>query len=361
MKILVLAASAREGGALSILKQYLGHLHQSSTIDDSYYMFVDESVDLPVINNVNFQRVKGHSWFKRLWFDSIGIRKWVKKNNFYPDVVISFQNTGTSLRCKHIVYFHQALVFSDYHFNPLSKFERLFFLYNRIYPLFVARSIGKNDIVVVQQPHLKDAFNKKFKHPLDRIHVLFPDVPKIDTDKVGEYSFEEGLNHFIYPAILAPYKRHKVLVDALSCMDKASRQTIRIHFTLGVEESSSLVSYIEENEVSDCFVFDGRVSYTTLLSMYKSSKGLLFPSVIETIGLPLIEAASFGLPILVSDLEYSREVLTNYDGASYIPIDSVSKWAEGILSLCERDYDITPVFPKETSDWARFINMVHEQ
>jgi len=39
----------------------------------------------------------------------------------------------------------------------------------------------------------------------------------------------------------------------------------------------------------------------------------LFPSYIETFGLPLIEAAAFGLPIGVANEAYAHEVLKGYN------------------------------------------------
>lgn len=44
---------------------------------------------------------------------------------------------------------------------------------------------------------------------------------------------------------------------------------------------------------------------------------LLFPSYIETFGLPLLEARMSGSPILASDCPFSHEILDDYDGVSY--------------------------------------------
>jgi glycosyltransferase involved in cell wall biosynthesis len=49
--------------------------------------------------------------------------------------------------------------------------------------------------------------------------------------------------------------------------------------------------------------------------------------------LPLIEAAYFGLPILVSDLDYARELLHEYKGATFVQYDNVVKWANAIIEL----------------------------
>lgn len=44
----------------------------------------------------------------------------------------------------------------------------------------------------------------------------------------------------------------------------------------------------------------------------------LFPSKLETFGLPLVEAASIGNPILVLNKPYAHNVLESCDGAKYL-------------------------------------------
>ena len=50
--------------------------------------------------------------------------------------------------------------------------------------------------------------------------------------------------------------------------------------------------------------------------MYNRST-LIFPSYIETVGLPLLEARELGSIILASDCPFSREVLDGYENAYY--------------------------------------------
>ena len=53
---------------------------------------------------------------------------------------------------------------------------------------------------------------------------------------------------------------------------------------------------------------------------------MIFPSLCETLGLPLQEAMSAGLPVLAADLPYAREVCGDY--ASYFnprDVDSIEK------------------------------------
>jgi glycosyltransferase involved in cell wall biosynthesis len=67
-----------------------------------------------------------------------------------------------------------------------------------------------------------------------------------------------------------------------------------------------------------------------VLSYYKSVDALLFPSQIETFGLPLAEASCFGLPIIAADLPYAAEVLKKYENKILIDPESVCLWADAM-------------------------------
>lgn len=53
----------------------------------------------------------------------------------------------------------------------------------------------------------------------------------------------------------------------------------------------------------------GKVASADIPALYKSSSALIFPSKVESFGLPLIEATQMGLPVLASELDYVRDVI----------------------------------------------------
>ena len=59
------------------------------------------------------------------------------------------------------------------------------------------------------------------------------------------------------------------------------------------------------------------ISRKELLSYYNSIDCLLFPSKIETWGLPISEAKSYNKPILVANLSYAKETVGNYENVSF--------------------------------------------
>ena len=66
----------------------------------------------------------------------------------------------------------------------------------------------------------------------------------------------------------------------------------------------------------------GTLSASQLEKTYQGSKALIFPSVFESFGLPLVEAQAFGLPILAAERDYVRDVITPVE--SFDPESAVS-------------------------------------
>ncbi|MGI1970357.1 glycosyltransferase family 4 protein [Shewanella baltica] len=70
-------------------------------------------------------------------------------------------------------------------------------------------------------------------------------------------------------------------------------------FRTGIEQS------IDCNE---CITFTGFVGDDELAVLYNNASAFIFPSFYEGFGLPILEAMSFNLPILVADIEVFKEV-----------------------------------------------------
>ena len=91
----------------------------------------------------------------------------------------------------------------------------------------------------------------------------------------------------------------------------------RVIWTVTGEENEGmkkLKAEAEENKLPIEFI--GPVPRTQLFEQYASSV-LVFPSYIETIGLPLLEARSVGAPILAADCLYARDGVEDYDRAEF--------------------------------------------
>lgn len=365
MNIVVSAAALRTSGAKTIYLQFINHL-KDLVGNNRYVVFVDESMAQSPIDGVDYVVVDLRSNIKRWKFDNGGCSRILKELNFFPDVVCSLQNTGVACLKSNpqVIYYHQSIPFYPHRWNPFKREERTMFFYKHIYPLFVKNSIGENTVMVAQIPFIKEGIMKRFKLPPERVHVFFPDVEDINVDKVRACKeLEDGNIHFLFPSISAPYKEHKTLLLAMKRLAQKDDQTarrVRIHFTVSRQKSPVLEDWIEKLGVSEIIVFDGTLPHDQLLSMYKSANALLFPSTIETLGLPLIEAARFGLPIVAQDLNYAHEVLGKYEGATFVSPGDYERWADAILDLCKEDIRYTPLKPTPQSSWCQFFELIEK-
>jgi glycosyltransferase involved in cell wall biosynthesis len=75
------------------------------------------------------------------------------------------------------------------------------------------------------------------------------------------------------------------------------------------------------------FFFEG-VSDSEIAHLFRNAAALLFPSKGEGFGLPLIEAAQYGTPIICSDIPVFREVAGAH--VTYVGVDHAAGLAEEI-------------------------------
>lgn len=66
---------------------------------------------------------------------------------------------------------------------------------------------------------------------------------------------------------------------------------------------------------------------------YWTADVCVFPSLYEGFGLPMLEALSYGVPVIANDREPMREVLGN--GGLFAPAQDLRAWKEALLSLSE--------------------------
>lgn len=336
-KIIVNAVAISGGGGLTILKQFISNI----PLGDEYFVFIGEVeiLDLlPQKENVYFVLMKKKKWINRLVWDYFGLVYYSFINGISADLVISLQNTpiGGFFRTPQIVYLHQAIPIVNYKWRFYSSSEFKYWFYKKIYPYLIRGFFINNKYYVCQAEWMREKYSKLLKFPLGRIYKFSPDFRNY-FNNVKLDLIDSGRVFFIYPAQYYPYKNHLVLIDAvknIKLQDVIAYSKIQILLTLDVDECHELLDYMKRCQVEDSFIYTGNLSYDEVMSIFENEKSiLLFPSEIETIGMPLLEAASFGKPIIVSDLPYAREVLDGYDGVKYVSPHNSDEWSREMMCI----------------------------
>ena len=204
---------------------------------------------------------------------------------------------------------------------------------------------------------------KFFRISEQNIHICFPDVERIDVENVKSYAFKNDAYHFLCVVVgdVPRYKNLLTLIKAAEILKKNYKETdkpIKIHLTTTAKDACVWAAEVKKYGVEDIIQFDGKYKHDELLGVYKNTDALLFPSYIETLGLPLLEAAAFGLPVLAANVDYAHEVLRNYEGVRYIDVYDYEDWAKGIMSFGMNDKRYKPLPQDRESDWGRFFDLM---
>ena len=205
MTIIVATQACRTSGALTIYRQFLSHLAENVN-GHIWILFIDPSMDHPIIEGVEYVFDSGHSWRERIRWNRKGLLNWLEEKRISPDCIVSLQNTGVITDCPQVIYYHQSIPFYSKKWNIFKSSERIMWAYKHVYPYFVKETLNPKTEVVVQIPFIKHGFCKRFKFAPSKIHILFPDVnlPAVEDVEPAD----DGYTHFIYPATPLPYKGH---------------------------------------------------------------------------------------------------------------------------------------------------------
>lgn len=302
MRILVINTAASVGGAVSILRDFVENIKGNDKENEWIFILsephITESHNIKVIIN---KELKNN--FKRLNFELLSGAKFIN-NEIKPDVVFSMQNTTIKgLNIPQILYLHQSLPFQNIKkFSFFKKSERNLAIKQYVVGFFIKLGLKRPKSIIVQTNWMKNSI-KKYISSNNDVLVIEPEIKNIK----GKNYLEYYTNRFFYPTSDEVYKDISVIERATSILTKKGYD-FEIDITI-------------ENKNNETINYIGRVTREEVYGQL-SSKILIFPSYIETYGLPLVEARELDAIILASDTEVSREVLFGYNNVYFFSVGS---------------------------------------
>lgn len=290
--ILIDALYINSGGGLSILQRLIKGLGESGL---SFVLIRDircsklefEEYAIKVIEMPPSLRQR-HEFYKS------------HKDEFHS--VLCFGNIPPSIKmpCKVHTYFHNLSILTPP--NSYSKKRVLLFALKRLVIKYCSRN---TDTWIVQtwntENVLKDtigAHKKAFYifpiFNLPKIHIQSPTSLRTEYLFVGDYTYSKG---------------HDVLLSAwekLYAMGKSFVLNLTVNRTPATEPFYKKMETAIKAGVP--IVNHGFVPFEKVCDLYARSKAIVYPSLLESLGLGIVEGISAGCDVIISDLPFAHSI-----------------------------------------------------
>ena len=227
----------------------------------------------------------------------------------------SISNRATTIFCfanvpppKHIqkipvfIYFQNVLLLSHF-------FDGNHYSMGRKFMLLAKRSYiqWKNQPIyhwIVQSDRVKLELSNRLSVNKNQVHVL-----PFFREEVRVQHNAHQINKFIYVADGVPQKNHTVLLQAWEYLQDRYQLTPELHLTIPAHFTKLIATIQKLQHKGINIINHGVIDKAELNLLYQECGYLIFPSLRESFGLPLIEAVQAGCGVLAADLPYVYDVI----------------------------------------------------
>ena len=315
--LVISAVNIRKGGTLTVLRDCLRYLSVRSDLRVTALVHKRELCDYPGIEYIEIPwSIEG--WGKRLKCEYVTM-KGISEKLQPVDLWLSLHDTTPNATARHQAVYCQTSF-------PFLKVRARDFLMDKKIPLFALftkyaykKNVHRNDFLIVQQYWLRDGLSKMLHVDRNRFIVA---PPKFVNPSFMDTSGQETVPVFLYPASPDSHKNFELLCEAAGILEKKlGSGAFKVILTIDGTENKYASWVHKKWGHLKSIDFHGFMSKEDLYACYGKAACLVFPSRIETWGLPISEFKPSGKPMLLADLPYARESAAGAGTVSFFDIN----------------------------------------
>lgn len=210
------------------------------------------------------------------------------------------------------------------------------FYENSKFKSFILETLNKANLILVLSDNLKKAFNEILH--LNNVEILSNGV---ETNSVKIPSLSSQANDkFCFFGKICEDKGVYDLVKAIYLV-KLHHPSIKCYFC-GVGEKDKLVAIIKQYNLEENCIYLGWIESSQKQKVMSSCSTLILPSYSEALPMCILEAMSFGLAIISTNVGAVSEVVRDKNGFIIEPGD-VESLAETIKLILDNKVDLNEI------------------
>ena len=335
LRIVVSAVNLTEGGPLTVLRECLAAAATMLPAEWEIVALVNNTdlINEPRVRLISIPSSK-KSWLNRLYWEWFGF--WRISHELRPTLWLSLHDITPRVCAKRqAVYCHNASPFYRISLREALQ-DPSFLIFNQFYALLYRVFIRRNYCVIVQQDWLRAEFIRR----MGQLPVVVAH-PSMRTDQLACTPTPGATFIFIYPALPRVFKNIETLCKAAQILASRATSDFEVRLTLDGTENRYARWLLKRFGNTAQVRFIGRQTKDEMAAHYVEASAVVFPSKLETWGLPITEAKAQRRPLLVADLPYARETVGTYDLVSFFPAESAEALADLMQSMVEQTWQPT--------------------
>jgi len=269
--------------------------------DHEFVFFFDRKHDPDFIfgNNVKPVVVRPQARHPFLWFlfFEIGIRRALKREKidvfFSPDGWLCL---GTKIPTLNVIH--------DLNFVHYPQFNT--FWVRQYYHFFFPRFARKSSFLATVSEFSKQDIVENYGVESDKIVVTYNGVAEDffeiseDEKKITQQKLTNGIPYFVFVGTANKRKNVVNILQAFDVFQKKGHNAKLVFAGSNKYWDKEMTSVLRRMQFNKDVIFTGYLSTTELNKVISASFSLLYPSLFEGFGIPIIEAFACGVPVITS-------------------------------------------------------------
>lgn len=364
--IVVSAVNLVEAGTLAILRDCVQYLSILAEEKDYRVLVIIHKKELAYFPNIEYIETQWPKkrWVNRLWFEYVSLKK-ISKELSPVYLWFSLHDTSpTVVAQKRAVYCHNSFPFYKWKLRELYFAPKIvmFAIFSRY---FYWINIKKNNYIVVQQSWFREAMANMFNLDPKQIIISKPSSTAVKMFGPGVDNNRSDENYvFIFAASPNSHKNFECICRAVAHLEqKMGIRNFKVYITItGIENKYTRWLFKNWGNKFTSLKFIGFLNRIELETFYASSHCLIFPSKVETWGLPISEFARYQKPMLLADLPYAHETAQGSCRVAFFDPDNEKQLANLMASLIQGNYSMLKpaemkiVQPPVANNWAQLFD-----
>ena len=312
-------------GPLAVFREALVSLVEGYSVSYEIVALVHKKslFDIPKITFIEYPEIKS-SWFKRLRFEYYDCRR--ISEQFKPYLWFAMHDMTPNVRAEiRAVYCHNPSPFYRFSIKE-ALLDWKFGLFTLLYRFLYGINIKSNDFVVVQQDWMRSEF--RLRYGVCNIVVAHPSIDHLAM-QVGDdaHNRPDEPYKFFYPAYPRTFKNIEQILSAARRLERDGFNEFEVWLTMDGTETRYAAKLVREFSDLATVKWLGLLPRTEVMRLYGGADCLIFPSRLETWGMPITEFKVTGKPILAAELPYAHETVGEYGQVAFFSTDSDAELA----------------------------------